>query len=109
MAHKYLILVCNSHMPKQQNTGCCHDRGGDQVLAQFQSRIESLGLETEVHIKSSGCLSNCSMGVSAKIFPGSYLYGEVTAEDVEEIIEQHLVLGAPIDRLLVPARNFPGL
>ena len=96
-------------MPKQQNAGCCHDRKGDEVLARFQARIEALGLEQEVHVKASGCLSNCALGVSIKVFPGPYMYGEVLDDDIEEIIGQHLVLGQPIDRMLIPVRNFPGL
>lgn len=109
MGHKYLILVCNSRMPKQQNNGCCKDRKGDEIIDRLTSRIEELGLTEEVHVKHSGCLSNCSMGVSVKVFPGSYLYGKVTETDIEEIIEEHLVMGHPLGRLLVPAKNFPGL
>lgn len=109
MKQKYLILVCTSRLPKLQSVGCCQDREGAQVLEALQNRISDLGLGDEVQVKASGCLTNCSLGVSLKVFPGPFLYGEMKPGDLEELIEQHLIFGTPLDRLLIPNNSFPGL
>jgi (2Fe-2S) ferredoxin len=39
--------------------------------------------------------------VSVLVYPEGVLYGRVTPNDVSEIIEQHLMLGNPVTRLVV--------
>lgn len=48
---------------------------------------------------AAGCLDACSLGASVVVYPEGVWYGGVQVEDVEEIIEAHLLGGAPVERL----------
>jgi len=50
----------------------------------------------------SGCLDQCEHGPTVVVYPDAVWYGRVTANDVEEIIESHIVNGKPVERLMLP-------
>jgi (2Fe-2S) ferredoxin len=52
-------------------------------------------------LSSTGCLGPCTFGPSVLVYPDGTLYGRVTPGDVPEIIEQHLLTGKPVSRLVV--------
>ena len=47
----------------------------------------------------AGCLDQCEHGPNLVVYPDGVWYGRVTAADVEEIIQSHLVEGRPVARL----------
>ena len=51
---------------------------------------------------AAGCLDACERGVSVVVYPDNVWYGGVTVNDVAEIIEDHLMGGRPVQRLLMP-------
>jgi (2Fe-2S) ferredoxin len=50
----------------------------------------------------SGCLDQCEHGPTVVVYPDGVWYGRVTPDDVEEIIDSHIVNGKPVERLLIP-------
>ena len=54
-------------------------------------------------LTSTGCLGTCEDGASVLIYPEGVMYGKVTLDDVNAIIEEHLLGGTPVKRLQVPA------
>jgi (2Fe-2S) ferredoxin len=57
------------------------------------------GLKGKVRINASGCLDQCEHGISVVVYPEQTWYGFVKPEDLEEIVESHLVAGKPVERL----------
>ena len=47
----------------------------------------------------SGCLDQCEHGPTVVVYPEAIWYGFVTLNDVEEIIESHIIGGKPVERL----------
>jgi (2Fe-2S) ferredoxin len=61
--------------------------------------IEDRGLGGEVMVSNTGCLSLCEKGPVVVIYPDNIWYGGVTADDVEEIMNEHIEGGNVLKRL----------
>ncbi len=86
------ILVCGG-------TGCLSSKS-EKIIENFNALITANGLENKVLVKKTGCFGFCEKGPIVKILPDNVLYIEVTPEDVQEIVESHLVNGKLVERLL---------
>ncbi len=78
----------------------CAASGSGQLTKAFEQAIEGNGLEKRVKIVLTGCHGLCEMGPIVIINPGDILYTMVKEEDVEEIIQKHLVKGEIVERLV---------
>ena len=70
-------------------------------LGKFKARLKELGLNSDVRANSAGCLDACEFGVSVVVYPEQIWYGGVTMNDVEEIIQSHIVNNNPVERLKI--------
>lgn len=75
--------------------------GGNKVFNAFQSKIRDLGLKVE--LKPTGCIGMCFAEVLVEISSGdqSTFYSHVTPEQVDRIVESHLINGKPVDELVL--------
>ncbi|MEM6347585.1 MAG: (2Fe-2S) ferredoxin domain-containing protein [Bacteroidota bacterium] len=95
------VQICNSHRPKIAGGGCCSDRGAKQLLTEFKAYIKERNLEKRIEIVESGCIRNCAQGVSLRVISDMTLYGQVKIQDIEEIVQEHLLNGRIVERLKV--------
>ena len=90
-----LILVCLN----ERNDGreCCAQRGSEKVHAALKAWVKEHGLSRKVRISKSGCLDQCSQGTTVLVLPEYRWYGEVTLDDLDQIITDHLasLVGSP--------------
>jgi NADH-quinone oxidoreductase subunit F len=86
------ILVCGG-------TGC-HSSGSAEVIKAFAFEVEKRSLKDEVQIVETGCNGFCALGPIVVIYPEGIIYMQVTPEDAAEIIEEHILKGRPVERLL---------
>lgn len=89
---KYHILICGG-------TGC-HASMSDDILRNFQDIIREKGLDTEVQAIKTGCFGFCEKGPIVKIMPDNTFYTQVSASDCQEILQEHIVKGRRVTRLL---------
>jgi NADP-reducing hydrogenase subunit HndC len=89
---KYHMLVCGG-------TGC-HASKSDEILRNFQDLIKMKGLETEVQVIKTGCFGFCEKGPIVKMMPDNTFYTQVKPEDCAEILEEHIIKGRKVHRLL---------
>jgi (2Fe-2S) ferredoxin len=80
---------------------CCDPTGQGQLQRLFKTKLAQRGLRL-VRANKSGCLDQCELGPTVVVYPEAVWYGNVQPEDVDEIIESHLVHGRPVRRLLIP-------
>ncbi len=68
-----------------------------------KARIKSLGLtgKGRVRINTAGCLDRCEEGPIIVVYPEGVWYTYVDKEDVDEIIQEHLVNGRIVERLRI--------
>lgn len=100
------IFVCENKRPKGHPRGCCSDKGSAELRHQFKKRLKELGLNTQIRANASGCLDACEFGASVVVYPEQIWYGGVKLEDVEEIIQEHLLKNKPVERLMNKDKKF---
>ena len=91
MAFESYVLVCGGT--------ACVSGGGDSVVEMFKKELEAAGLAEKVQVVVTGCLGFCEQGPLVKILPQGTFYVQVKAEDVKEIVAEHLVKGRVVSRL----------
>jgi len=89
---KYHMLVCGG-------TGC-HASQSDLILKNLQELIVTGGLESEVQAIKTGCFGFCEKGPIVKMMPDNTFYVQVKPEDCQEILQEHIVKGRRVERLL---------
>lgn len=100
------IFVCENKRAEGHPRGCCQEKGGVEVREFLKSRLKELGLSSNIRANSSGCLDACEFGVTIVIYPEQIWYGGVTKEDVEEIVQSHLIHNKPVERLKINNPKF---
>jgi (2Fe-2S) ferredoxin len=68
----------------------------------MKARAKELGLK-DVRINTSGCLDRCELGPSMVIYPEGVWYTVRTREEVDEILQTHLIGGGRVERLMMDA------
>ncbi len=89
---KRAVLVCGG-------TGCLSN-DSDAILKEFERLIEEKGLQNSITVNHVGCFGFCSQGPFVKIYPEDTLYCKVKAKDVIDIVEEDLIGGSIVERLL---------
>jgi NADH-quinone oxidoreductase subunit F len=78
----------------------CQAFGGQKIAKAFVDSIASHGLQESVAVKTTGCHGFCERGLLVVIRPQNILYQHVELEDVEEIMNETILKGNVIERLL---------
>lgn len=86
------ILVCGG-------TGC-HSSQSDAILWNLRDEIEAKGLSDKVQVILTGCFGFCEKGPIVKIIPDNTFYTQVKPEDAQTIVEEHIIKGRKVTRLL---------
>ena len=86
------LLICSG-------TGCKASES-EEIINQVNLHIEDLDLEDEIQVVRTGCFGFCEKGPIIKITPDNTFYVQVKPSDVKEIIQEHVVKGRPVTRLL---------
>ena len=95
------VFICTNRRAPENPKGCCASRGAEEVREAFKRELHERGLKNSIRANAAGCLDQCADGVACVVYPEQVWYGHVTAADVKEIIESHLVGGVPVERLLL--------
>lgn len=100
------IFVCENQRPDDHPRGCCQAKGSSEIRENMKKRIKELGLNSSVRVNTAGCLDACEFGPSIVIYPEQIWYGGVKQEDIEEIIQSHIINDTPVERLLIKDKRF---
>lgn len=100
------IFVCENKRPDGHPKGCCASKNSLEVRALFKKRLNELGLSAQIRANAAGCLDACEHGVAVVVYPEQIWYGNVTIDDVEEIIQEHLLKDNPVERLKIKDNRF---
>ncbi len=86
------VLIC-------AGTGCSSMES--RLLRQnMHEEILKRGLDKEIKVIETGCFGFCNMGPIMVVYPEGTFYCQVQPSDAAQIVEEHLVKGRPVERLL---------
>ena len=86
------VLVCGG-------TGCTSSHSAE-IIEKLEQELKAKDLENEVKVIKTGCFGLCALGPVMIVYPEGCFYSEVKVEDVPEIVEEHLLKGRMVKRLL---------
>jgi NADH-quinone oxidoreductase subunit F len=86
------ILICAG--------GGCISAGEISVKSALENEIKKYSLDKVIKVVETGCMDACSLGPLMIIYPEGVFYQKVTPKDAKEIVEEHLLKGRAVQRLL---------
>ena len=89
------ILVCGG-------TGCRASKSSE-IIENLRAAVNEAGLPEDVLVIKTGCFGFCEQGPIVKIIPDNTFYVGVKPEDAREIVNEHIVKGRKVERLLYTA------
>jgi (2Fe-2S) ferredoxin len=95
------IFICMNQREAGHPRGCCDPTGQGELQRLFKTKLAQRGLKN-VRANKSGCLDQCELGPTVVVYPEAVWYGSVKPEDVDEIIDSHIIGGKPVARLVIP-------
>jgi (2Fe-2S) ferredoxin len=95
------IFTCINEREPGHTKGDCKSKGADAIRDCFKEELKKRGLNKTMRANAAGCLDQCSRGVAVVVYPEQVWYTVRTPDEAREIVEQHLVGGKPVTRLLM--------
>ena len=86
------ILCCGG-------TGCTSS-GSELIIKEMEKQLVEYGLDKEFKIIKTGCFGLCALGPIIVVYPEGAFYSRVEVGDIKEIVEEHLLKGRIVKRLL---------
>jgi (2Fe-2S) ferredoxin len=95
------VFFCTNQ--RGEGEACCNNHKAQEARDYVKGRIKQLGLAGagKVRVNNAGCLDRCGEGPCLVVYPEETWYTYVDHEDLDEIIQEHLVNGRPVARLKI--------
>jgi len=93
------VVLCNGTT--------CASKKSQRVKEAFEKGLRTHGLEDEVEIALEGCQGLCAQGPIARIEPEGTIYHRLEADNVPEIVEEHLIKGQPLEKFVFQGEKEP--
>jgi Ferredoxin len=96
----HVFFCCNQ---RADGESCCNDLGATEAQTYAKDRIAQLKLKGEgkIRINKAGCMSRCDDGPVLVVYPEAVWYRYANKDDIEEIIQEHLVQGRIVEKLRI--------
>lgn len=98
---KYHVFICTSGRINGTQKGFCHTKGSVNLVQRFMEEIDECDLSSDVMVTNTGCFGICDKGPIVVVYPEGTWYGNVTGDDVAEIVESHFENGEKVERLVI--------
>jgi (2Fe-2S) ferredoxin len=97
--YRYHLFVCSNQ--RVDGSPCCGDFQANASREYLKQRCKDLGIHQPggVRINKAGCMGRCQEGPVMAVYPEAVWYTYIDQEDLEEILQSHLLGGQIVDRL----------
>jgi (2Fe-2S) ferredoxin len=99
------VFVCVNERAPDNPKGCCASKNGAEVRTRLKRLAYDAGMRGRIRINSAGCLDGCAFGVTLVVYPEAVWYGGVTVDDCDELFEEHVLNGRPVERLRIESKR----
>ncbi len=86
------LLICGG-------TGC-RASSSNLIIDELKNELDSHNLADQVQVVETGCFGFCEKGPIVKVSPDNTFYTQVKPEDAKEIVEEHVIKGRKVEKLL---------
>jgi (2Fe-2S) ferredoxin len=100
------IFICTNQRSEGEKKSC-GEACGMALVKDFKKKLKEQGLNGKIRAQRAGCLDACEYGPSIVVYPEGIFYGSVKPEDVDEIINDHLINNQPVKRLIINFEKKP--
>lgn len=99
--YRYHLFFCVNR--REDGSACCADHEAQAMRDYAKQRVKTLGLDGKggIRVNSAGCLDRCEEGPVIVVYPQGVWYTYVDREDIDEIIDEHLIKGRIVERLKI--------
>ncbi|MES9868997.1 MAG: ferredoxin [Sedimenticola sp.] len=99
--YRYHLFFCINQ--REGDEACCQQFNARDAHFYVKTRLKSLGLDGagQVRANKAGCLGRCEQGPVLVVYPDAVWYTYVDRADLDEIVEEHLLNGRVVERLLL--------
>lgn len=94
------VFICTNQRVEGHSRGCCLEKGSLKLRNYLKARVKELGLPG-LRINTAGCLDRCELGPTMVVYPEGVWYRFASADDLEEILQNHLVANGRVERLML--------
>ena len=101
-------MIYRSHVLVCAGTGCTSSHSL-RIIENFHKKLEETGYDKEVQAIRTGGFSRCAAGPVVVVYPEGIYYSHVKPEDVEEIVNEHIIKGRPVQRLIYKEHDESGV
>ena len=95
------LFICTNQRDETAPRGSCAPDGKGELHRLFKEKIAQCGIKSKVRANKAGCLEQCEHGPVVVVYPEQVWYGFVQLGDVDEIVNEHIVGGRVVERLVV--------
>jgi (2Fe-2S) ferredoxin len=93
------IFICTNQRAAGAPRKSCGEAHGLEIVEAFKKKLKELNLPIKLRAQKSGCLDICDFGQTIVIYPEGVFYVGVELNDVDEIIQEHIVNNRVVERL----------
>lgn len=95
------VFFCTNQ--REDGSACCQDHNAQAMRDYAKGRTKELGIAGKgaTRINTAGCLDRCAEGPVIVVYPEGVWYTYVDQEDIDEIIDEHLMKGRVVERLTI--------
>ena len=99
--YKRHVFFCLNQ--REAPEACCACHNAQEMQEYAKKRIKKLGMsgEGKVRINKAGCMDRCELGPVMVVYPEEVWYTYVDKQDIDEIVDEHLVNGRVVERLRI--------
>jgi len=99
--YKHHLFFCTNQ--REGGRPCCADNGAEDMRDYAKKRIKKLDEsgQGKIRINNAGCLDRCEEGPCLVVYPEGVWYTYIDEEDIDEIIDSHLLQGTVVERLKI--------
>lgn len=98
------VFVCCNRRPEGHRRGSCAAKGSEELRDYMKARAKELGLKG-VRVNLAGCLDRCEFGPTVVIYPEGVWYRVRSREEVDAVLEAHLLRGERVPELMLTERD----
>jgi len=95
---KHHVFFCLNQ--RENGEICCADHSAKAMFDYAKARLKEHDWR-DIRINKAGCLGRCTEGPVLVVYPEAVWYTFIDQEDIDEIIDRHLLKGEVVERLKI--------